>query len=202
MTSSSSKQSRYSLSFTSGGLLEREAEILAPVYLAHRDWEKVRAIAVAENLLKTRTQRTSSVNTRETIKRLKTLSERELSELTDLTSNERAYVMWAATCRCFEFIGEFAEEVLRERFLVFANSISHDDYDSFYRAKALWHEELNNVTDQTYRKLRQMVFKMMGDAGLLSKEGVIEPALLSARVTEYFNERTPSDMRFFPVRQG
>ena len=64
----------------------------------------------------------------------------------------------------------------------------------------MWHDELDEVTDLSYQKLRQVLFKMMVEAGLLTKQGHIEPALLSARVAECLNQRTPSDIRFFPTR--
>ena len=81
-----------------------------------------------------------------------------------------------------------------------AGTVTYEDYDSFYRAKAMWHDELAAVTDQSYRKLRQVLFRMMVEAGLLSTDRSIEPALLSARVGEFFSKRTPSDIRFFPTR--
>ncbi|OSP07828.1 DUF1819 family protein [Microbacterium sp. LEMMJ01] len=191
---------RYALSFTTGGLLAREAAVLAPVYGELRDWAKVRDGAVEENLLQTRTHSTGVRRVRETVSRLSVLSDRELEILADVTASERGHLMWAAACRRYELIGEFAEEVLRERFLTLAGTVSYEDYDSFYRTKAMWHDELEEVTDQSYKKLRQVLFKMMVEAGLLTTQGAIEPALLSARVSECLTERTPSDIRFFPTR--
>lgn len=200
MSSSSAASSRYALSFTTGGLLDREAAVLAPVYTEHRDWAKVRDIAVEENLLQTRTRSTGVRRVREAVNRLSALSDRELEILADVTASERGHLMWAAACRRYDLIGEFAEEVLRERFLTLAGAVSYEDYDSFYRAKAMWHDELSEVTDLSYKKLRQVVFKMMVEAGLLTTKGAIEPALLSARVVECLTHRTPSDIRFFPTR--
>lgn len=195
-----STEDRYALSFTTGGLLAREAGVLAPVYSKLRDWEKVRDAAVEENLLQTRTRSTGVRRVRESIKRMSALSDRELEMLADLTASERGHLMWAAACRRYELIGEFAEEVLRERFLTLAGTVSYEDYDSFYRAKAMWHDELNDVTDLSYKKLRQVLFKMMVEAELLTTQGIIEPVLLSARVTECLTGRSPSDIRFFPTR--
>ncbi|MFD3509334.1 DUF1819 family protein [Nocardia sp. NPDC058666] len=200
MSSSSPASSRYALSFTTGGLLEREAAVLAPVYAEHRDWAKVRDIAVEENLLQTRTRSTGVRRAREAVNRLSALSDREVEILTDVTASERGHLMWAAACRRYDLIGEFAEEVLRERFLTLAGAVSYEDYDSFYRTKAMWHDELNEVTDLSYKKLRQVVFKMMVEAGLLTAKGAIEPAFLSARVVECLTHRIPSDIRFFPTR--
>ena len=64
----------------------------------------------------------------------------------------------------------------------------------------MWHAELDDVTDFSYKKLRQVLFRMMVEAGLLNAQGVIEPALLSARVTECLTKCSPSDVRFFPMR--
>ncbi|MCH8559668.1 DUF1819 family protein [Nesterenkonia sp. DZ6] len=193
---------RYSLSFTSGGLLAREAAVLAPVYVEHRDWAKVRGVAVEENLLQARTQSTGVRRVRETIKRMSALSDREIAILAEITASERGHLIWAAACRRYELIGEFAEEVLRERFLTLAGTVSYDDYDSFYRAKAMWHDELGAVTELSYKKLRQVLFKMMGEAGLVTTKGAIEPALLSARIIDFLTRRTPSDIRFFPTRDA
>ena len=195
-----STDDRYALSFTTGGLLAQEAAVLAPVYAKLRDWAKVRDAAVEENLLQTRTHSTGVRRVRETVNRLSVLSDRELEILADVTASERGHLMWAAACRRYELIGEFAEEVLRERFLTLAGTVSYEDYDSFYRAKAMWHDELDDLTDLSYKKLRQVLFKMMVEAGLLTTQGAIEPVLLSARVIACLNERTPSDIRFFPTR--
>lgn len=194
------QRERFVLSFTTGGLLEREAAVLAPVYAEHREWTKVRDVAVEGNLLQTRAYRTGVRLVRETVKRMSALEDREVELIADLTATERGHLMWVAACRRYDFIGEFAEEVVRERFLTLAGTVSYEDYDSFYRAKAMWHDELDAVSATTYKKLRQVLFKMMVEAGLLTAKGAIEPALLSARVTKCFTERTPSDIRFFPTR--
>ncbi|WP_336705738.1 DUF1819 family protein [Micrococcus terreus] len=202
MNGNSATVPRYALSFTTGGLLEREAAVLADVYTEHRDWAKVRDIAVEENLLQARTRSTGVRRVREAVNRLSSLSDREVELLADVTASERGHLMWVAACRRYNLIGEFAEEVLRERFLTLAGTVSYSDYDSFYRAKAMWNDELDAVSAATYRKLRQVLFRMMVEAGLLTTKGAIEPALLSARVADCLSHRTPSDVRFFPTRMA
>lgn len=202
MNSSSAAAPRYSLSFTTGGLLEREAAILAPMYAKQRDWKIVRDLAVEENRLQARTHSSGVRRVREAVKRLSALSDPEIEILAEITASERGHLMWAAACRRYDLIGEFAEEVLRDRFLTLAGTVSHHDYDSFYRAKAMWHDELNQVTDLSYKKLRQVLFKTMVEAGLLTSTGTIEPVLLSARVAKFLTQRTPSDIRFFPTREA
>ena len=200
MTTSTPRTDRYALSFTSGTLLASEAAVVAPIYLRKRDWKATRELAHAENLLGTRVARSNTRTLGALVPRLQLLSDDELEIVADGTSTERGHVMWTAACRKYDLIGEFAEEVLRERFLTLAGTVSYEEYDSFYRAKAMWHDELDEVTALSYQKLRQVLFKMMAEAGLLTKEGHIEPALLSSRVAECLGQRMPSDIRFFPTR--
>jgi hypothetical protein len=193
---------RYALSFTTGVLLAREAALLASVHIDRRDWEQVRDLAVADNLLQARTYRTGIRLVRETVKRLSSLTDAEVALLVEATASERGYLMWAAACRRYNFIGEFAEEVLRERFLLLVPTLEYDDFDSFVRSKVLWHEELADIKESTRQKLRSNVFKMLQEAELRSKAGHIIPAVLSERVVSVLNAQTPSDLRFFPTQQG
>lgn len=199
MTNETARASRFALSFTTGALLMREAAIAAPLYLRERDWSKVRAAIEQDNLLQTRTVASGQRLTREVAQRLEVLSDSELELLIDGTATERGHLLWAAVCRRYDLIGEFAEEVLRERFLLLAASLDHDDFDSFIRTKALWHEELADLKDSTVRKLRSNVFRMLVEAGLLSDDGRIQQAVLSERVTDVLVARTPGDVRFFPT---
>jgi hypothetical protein len=108
-------------------------------------------------------------------------------------------LLWAAACRRYDLIGEFAEEVVRERFLLLTSTLRHEDFDSFVRGKTLWHSELAELKESTGRKLRANVFRMLHEAGLLSDGGHILQAVLSQRVASALAARTPSDVRFFPA---
>ena len=86
------------------------------------------------------------------------MTDAELEVLAVAQSGERAHLLWVAACRRYRLIGEFAEEVVRERFLTVADTVTHDDFDAFLRAKAIWHEEIARLKDSTTRKLRANVF--------------------------------------------
>lgn len=185
---------RYALSFTTGSLLVREALVAGRLYLSEHDWAKVRDLIEADNLLQSRTRSSGLRLAREVTQRLSVLSEAEIELLIDATPTERGYLMWAATCRRYDLIGEFAEEVLRERYLVLATTLDYDDFDTFIRGKALWHEEVVSLKDSTLRKLRSTIFRMLVDAGLLT-DGRIVQAVLPARLAQTLAD----DIRFFPA---
>lgn len=201
-TTDTPRASRYALSFTSGSLLMREALIAASIYLREHDWAKVRQLIEGDNLLQARTVSTGHRRAREVAQRLAVLTDDELELLVDSTTSERGHLLWAAACRHYDLIGEFAEEVLRERFLLLTPTLDHNDFDSFIRSKALWHEEVAALKDSTLRKLRSNVFRMLVEAGLLSEDGRILQVVLSTRVSDALAAPTPSDIRFFPTGGG
>lgn len=202
MASGATEATPYSLSFTSGSLLIRESAVAAPLYLDKRDWPTVRALLEAENLLQARTASSSQRRARETVQRLAVLNDLELELLVEASSTEREQLLWLAACRRYTLIGEFAEDVIREHFLLLTPSIDHSDFDGFIRERSLWHEELNNVRESTLAKLRATLFRMLIEAGLLSEDWHIQPVLISERVLAILNARIPSEVRFFPTREG
>lgn len=201
MVANTHQASRYALSFTSGSLLMREALIAAPIYLQEPSWAAVRQRLEADNLLQARTVSTGQRLAREVVQRLAVLTDDELELLVDATTSERAHLLWIATCRRYELIGEFAEEVVRERFLLLTPTLHYDDFDNFLRGKALWHDKIAELKDSTLRKLRSTIFRMLAEADLVI-DGLILSATLSTRVADGLSTRTPSDVRFFPTAGG
>jgi len=195
------RASRYALSFTSGALLTREAVIAAPLFLEVRDWNAVRNRLRAENLLQARTASSGFRLAREVAQRLAVLTDAELDLLQDASPSERGHLMWIAACRRYAFIGDFAEEVVRERFLLLTPTLGYDDFDSFVHGKALWHPELAEVKDSTLQKLRSTVFRMLTESGLLAG-GEIVNAALSERVRDALDAQVPSDLRYLPTRDS
>ena len=177
----------------------REAAIVAPIYLRERDWARVRAVIAEENLLQTRTVSSGFRLAREVVQRLAVLTGDEIELLIEATSTERGHLLWAAACRRYDLVGEFAEEVLRERFLLLTPTLTHDDFDSFVRGKSLWHTELAELKDSTRRKLRSNLFRMLKEADLITDSGRIQQVMMSQRVASSLVTRTQNDLRFFPT---
>lgn len=192
---------RYRLSFTVGTLYLGGAPLAARLYEDLGDWLKVRESLRSENLLQARTSASLILLSRELTHRLSALSPQEIAIVTDATVEELAQLMWVAVCRRYRFIGEFAEEVLRERFLLMQTDLSTEHFDSFVKEKALWHDELANLESSTLKKLRANLFKMLREADLLTEEGFIVPTVIAARVHDQLTRRVPSDIRFFPTRE-
>lgn len=187
------------MSFTTGGLFHRESVELAALYFELGDWNSVRDKVTAENLLQTRTLSTLKRICREVISRLRTLDPGELEFLIKGSHQEQAYLLWLAVCRRYRFIADFAVEVLRERYLTLKSDLTFDDFDSFLNRKSEWHLELDELTPATRGKLRQVLFKMLREADLLTANNIIHAAMLSPRLSDLIHQGSRRDVLHFPV---
>ena len=113
-------------------------------------------------------------------KRLSFLTKDEMEILVkgDLTSQKQ--IAFLAVCKAHAFIRDFVVEVLREKILVFDYEITDGEYLSFYRRKSELHPELELRTDITQNKIKQVVFKILEQTGLIDsvKSKNIQPQLL------------------------
>lgn len=190
---------RYRLSFTTGGLFLLEAPLVAERYLATRDWSLARSQVRDGNLLQVRTAAASTRISKELVSRLELLDQAELEFLLDCNLRERAYLLWVAACRRYSLIREFAKDLLREHFILLRRQLTTSDYEAFIGSKALWHVELDELTFSTQRKLRQNLFRMLREAGLLSEQLIIQPVLLSPLFAQLLARRGIEQLLVFPA---
>lgn len=217
---------RYRLSFTVGGLLAEQGKILAALFVEneheyktpdaeptngetdtdHEIGERITCIrkqAIEENVLSIRTRSANSRVVSEVLKRLSVLTETEIRYLaaSDTPASDRQALMWTAMCRYYALVGDFANEVLCERYLMGFTTLSKSDYDQFILAKSMWHPELEELSALTAGKLRANLFKAMNEAGLWEKENdTLLPSLLSKSVTAILEDK-PESFQFFPTRE-
>jgi hypothetical protein len=189
----------YRLSFTTGGLFINESAMAADLYSKSRDWQHVRDQVRSENLLQVRTAAAALRISKEVVARLEHLTNDEIVALAEGSVRERGYLLWAAVCRRYTFIREFATEVLREYFITLRQSLALKDFDAFFNGKAMWHDELDNTAETTRLKLRQNLFRMMREADLLSESNVIQPAILPAVLATLLAANGRDALLVFPI---
>lgn len=187
------------MSFTAGGLYIRESVDLANLYLSLGDWKAVKTQANRDNVIQSRTASSSERICREICFRLEELNDVEIRGLTEGSFQAQQQILWVGICRRHRFIYEFAVEVIREKYLQLNLDLLQEDYDAFFNAKAEWHDELEQLTESTRNKLRQVVFRMLREADLLTKANTINPVILSAQVARVVASHSPDDLRIFPL---
>ena len=185
------------MSFSTGGLFRLESVELALIFLEINDWTAVQIKVLADNLLQARTINTSKRFCREIISRLKTLTRSEVELLVHGNIQEQSYLLWLAICRRYKFIADFAVEIIRERFINLKADLHNEDFNSFFDRKSEWHPEIDKLRPSTRNKLRQVLFKILREADLLSDNNIINAAILSPRFMEVISLR--QDVLFFPT---
>lgn len=189
----------YKLSYIGASIAVRESVVIAETFRALGNWGATREQVKGENLIQARTQSSLKRYYQELEPRLQGLTEGQLELLVEGTVQEQKYLLWYAICKSYDYIREFAVEVLHEKYLLFDYALTEFDYESFFNRKADWHEELAQLKDSSRVKMRTMLFRMLRDGGLVSREHVILPALLSQRLVEALQGNAPWSFEIFPV---
>ena len=125
----------YSMSFTTAALLKMGSRQMASLYLAMGEWGRVRDEAVEQNTIQARTAVSLKALTRECISRLRLLSDDLILLICHGNSIEESSALWLGVCLRYPFVGEFAVEVLHEKFVQRNFKLDHGDYDRFFNRK-------------------------------------------------------------------
>lgn len=190
---------KYKMSFTTGGLFYNESLLVAEVYAQTGNWQETRDQVFSRNLLQTRTERSAKIRVREICSRLELLTSDQLHLLLSGSRQEQQYLLWIAVCKRYSFIHEFMVEVVREKYLRMDLHLQPQDYEIFFEDKAEWHEELDQLRDSTRAKLKQVLFKTMREAEIISQENMIIPGLLTEQLTKVLAADNPSWLAVLPV---
>lgn len=189
----------YKMSLTSGGLFFNESFPVVELYDTTRNWQQTRDKALSENLIQSRTESSAKRRTREICSRLQLLTDLQLQLFLSGSRQEQQYLLWVAVCKCYSFVREFMVEVVREKYLRMDLHLQLQDYEIFFETKAEWHEELEQLKSSTRAKFKQVLFKTMREAEILSQENMIIPGLLTEQLTKVIAMDEPALLAVFPV---
>lgn len=121
-----------------------------------------------------------------------TSAETELLIHGDLITQK--HIALISICKTYTFIREFLIEVVREKYLVYDYEISDGDYLRFYRRKFELHEEMRSLTDLTEKKIKQVLFKILEQSGLINdiKHRIIQPQLVDNNLVSVIARDNPN----------
>lgn len=189
----------YKMSFTSGGLFLMESVFVADLHRTGEDWRDTLERALHEGATSLPKAASNRRSLREIVNRLMTLGDEEVRFLTeDASRQDQQYLLWIATCRAYRFVREFAVEVICDRYLSYQLELPLESFDIFFEAKAEWDDGLAAISDSTRNKLRQIMFRMMREASIISEENRIQSTYLSAPLRDLIEATNPQDLSVFP----
>ena len=189
----------YKMSFSTGGLFLNESLEVARLHEDGEAWEDTILRAMEEGTTSLPKSASNRRSLREISNRLLTLTNDERAYLVEEADrSEQQALLWIATCRAYRFVREFAVEVVRERYLSYQLDLPLESFDILFEAKAEWDEGLAGLSRSTRLKLRQIMFRMMREAGIISEDDRIQTAIVSARLKQMIEDHNPGELAIFP----
>jgi len=194
------RQHKYRMSFGVGGLFLNESLVVAGLHVEGEPWEQTIHRALDEGATSLPKVASNRRTLREISNRLRQLNAEERSfMLHEADRTDQQALLWLAACRAYRFVGEFAVEVIRERYLSYQFDLPLETFDILFDAKAEWNDELAKLSVSTRKKLRQVLFRIMREAEILSRDDRIQTAILSPRLKVLLEHNTSGELAYFPV---
>ena len=173
------------MSFTAGAAMLNEMHAVAEALVAcDGDWERTKDKTFKENLME-KEKMSSNIRYFALMKqRLEILNEAELGMLVNGTVAVRRLIVLLAICKAHSFIYDFIPENVRDCFYNQYEKISNANFNEFYNEKKYEHPEIEQVSELTVAKMRQVVFRILEQTELIedAESGILRRPYLSEAV--------------------
>jgi len=132
-------------------------------------------------------------------KRIDNLTVNQQELLLNSNFSNQKQLAFLSACKTYSLLRDFVIEVVREKYLIMDFNLSDTDYISFIRRKEINHDELANLTDQTQAKVKQVIFKILEQAGIIDnvRDKEIQLQLLGESTKKSIIEDNPEWLKIF-----
>lgn len=162
------KNNTYNMSFVAGAAMMNETYAVAIAYLeCDGDWNLTKEKIFRENLM---IKNKLSSNQRYFLlmkQRIETLNKDEIQFLVNGTVAVRRAIVLLAICKAHSLIYDFIAENVRDCFYNLHEKVTHANFNEFYNEKKYEHPELEQVTEKTLIKVRQVIFRILEQTELV-----------------------------------
>ena len=189
----------YKLSYTAGSLLLFESETIIEAYFETGNWAKARAIVLEENRLQSRMLSSSKRILSEAMGRVKCLTKIELELFKGSSQKDRINILWYAICKKYNFIADFAIEVVREKYLSMDYLLTEGDYTAFFNKKSDWHPEIEQLKESTKKEARRVLFRMLKEADIIDNNNYILASLIDDEIIKVLKSESRKNLTIFPL---
>lgn len=143
--------------------------------------------------------RTTDREFREIRKRLEKLTNQQKGILIHGDLNSQKQIAFLAACKHYAFIRDFSIDVVRDKVLVFDYQLHESDYNSFINNKILIHPELEEFSESTKKKAKQVMYRILEQAGIINNavEKTILPQILQQDVITAIAKDDPAWLKIF-----
>ncbi len=180
---------------TVSGLRPYQAGLLASRYIETANWLEVKTYAYEENIFETSRKSTSDRYSHHLVKILASLDEKQIEVVAEGSDKDRRAFLWLGFCLSFPLIGDFARDVVSEKYRNHSLILKPEDLWEYLSDKSVEYPSLCDITDSVRSKVKCVVFYNLRDVELLNGLDEIQPAFLSSAAKGLI---PPSCLSFFP----
>lgn len=188
------KTNKYDFSFTASSLRLKEMILVAKALHENKEVDYINDLGNGKSS-------TGKRMLSEFKKRFSHLTTEQVEVLlnSDLVSQKQITLL--SVCKSYGFIREFIIEVVREKLLVYDYEVNDGDYISFYRRKHDLHDEMDTITELTEKKIKQVTFKILEQAGLINdiKSRIIQPQIIDYNLMKSIVNDNPNWLKVLLV---
>lgn len=173
------------MSFTAGAAMLNETYAVAEVLLeCEGDWERTKDRTLRENLMEKDKMSSNQRYFALMKQRLEALNQAELEMLVNSTVAVRRQLVLLAICKAHPFIYDFISENVRDCFYNQYEKVTHANFNEFYNEKKYEHPELEQVSEDTVYKMRQVTFRILEQTELIEdiNSGILRRPYLSEAI--------------------
>jgi hypothetical protein len=164
----------YSASFTAGALLREEAEQVIEEVQRGTDLEDV-----DPEVLDVNTHRGRKRKAMEVIKRLRSVDRSVWDDLLKVSHAEQHVVLYYCCLKAYRLLFDFHMDTVLPKWKSFDRELRPHDARRFLEQRADDHPEIDGWGDSTWEKVRQVMLKMLREAGLLEDSMLTRPQVPS-----------------------
>ncbi len=189
----------YIFSYTAATLMLHETDEVMKKYLEHKDWEKVKDLVVEENIMQKQSVSSRKRVFAEIKRRIESLTSEQLEYVNKANSSDIRNLIFLSILKTYKFIFEFMAEVISKKVLMFDYKILNSDYETFFESKKYAVEQLENITEATQYKLKQVLFRILEEAMIIDNtksKNILKPHL-SSEVIELILKDNPTYLKAF-----
>ena len=191
--------SEYIFSYTAATLMMNETDEVIKKYLVYRDWDRVRDIVIEENIMQKQSVSSRKRVFTELKRRIETLTPEQLSYVEEASSSDIRNLIFLSILKTYKFIFEFMTDIISRKVLMFDYKILNSDYESFFESKKNSIEALENITENTTYKLKQVLFRILEEAMIIDNtknKNIVKPHI-SNEVAQLIVKDNPVYLKAF-----
>lgn len=161
------KASLQNANFTGGSLLIRESRIVAKLLVEKQERDSILEQVLDRNLFQSSSKGTTQKYCQLALIRLGTLTDEQLHFVATGSREITRMTLLVAILKAYPIIVDFMENVVVEKVRCFETHLDKNDWMRFLEDRARVDPSVNEWSENSQRKMGQVVIRMLAEAGFL-----------------------------------